>query len=119
MWLNMLQNNHNSNAYSDTSPNSWNSSTMMSYMYNGAKYFNYTGNYWGDYSDASVDGIGLTPYNINASNDVDYYPMANSSSTIVAPTATPIPTNTPTPSVSTLIALSIIGIVGYCIGNKK
>jgi len=74
LWLNVLQNNGH-NAYCDFSANSWNSTTPMSYVYDGVTYTNYTGNYWGDYTGVSVNGIGTTPYTISAPNDVDYYPM--------------------------------------------
>jgi hypothetical protein len=68
--------NNGQNAYSDSSPNSWNSTTMLGYVFNGQTYTNYTGNYWGDYKGTGVDGIGITPYMISTS-DVDYYPMVS------------------------------------------
>jgi len=73
VWLNVFRGNVE-NAYCDETPNSWNSSSKTSYMYDGVTYTNYTGNYWGDYSGNSINGIGVTPYIISA-NDIDYYPM--------------------------------------------
>jgi parallel beta-helix repeat protein len=76
LWLNVVQDNGKNANASDGSPNSWNSTSRGSYVYNGHVYTNYTGNYWGDYAglDANGDGIGDSPYRIDA-NNVDRYPM--------------------------------------------
>jgi hypothetical protein len=71
----VIADNHvNTNAVSLA--NSWNSTTERDYWLNGIKRTNHTGNYWGDYTgiDVDGDGIGDTPYTIDA-NNVDYYPM--------------------------------------------
>jgi parallel beta-helix repeat protein len=53
----------------------WNSTSKITYTYNGSEFENFLGNYWDDYtgSDANNDGIGDTPYNINSDND--NYPL--------------------------------------------
>jgi len=49
---------------------------MITYMYEGKTYTNYTGNYWDDYTgtDADGDGIGDSSYSIPNDND-DNYPL--------------------------------------------
>ena len=67
--------NNTRNVYSSDSTNIWNSTSKITYTYNGNTYTNYLGNYWDDYtgSDADGDGIGDTPYSIDG--DKDYYPL--------------------------------------------
>jgi len=62
-------------VYSYDSTNTWNSTEMITYIYNGSTYTNYLGNYWSDYtgSDANGDGTGDTPYIIDG--DKDEYPL--------------------------------------------
>jgi parallel beta-helix repeat protein len=74
-WLNTLRDN-GVNADGGSQSNSWNSSVGQEYWYNGVKRTNYTGNYWGDYygMDEDGDGIGDTPYVVDADN-VDHSPM--------------------------------------------
>jgi hypothetical protein len=56
------------------------------------------GNYWSDYKgvDANGDGVGDTPYTINADNK-DNYPLMYPYGT-TPPTPTPTPTASPTPT---------------------
>jgi parallel beta-helix repeat protein len=61
------------------------------------------GNYWSDYNviDANYDGMGDTPYVINA-NNTDRYPLMNlfvTSSPAPTPSPSPTPTPTPTPTI--------------------
>lgn len=95
IYLNKLINN--SLHARDCGDNSWNSTEMQDYTYQGNAFTNHTGNYWDDYVgiDANGDGIGDTPYNISdelcgeggggggpipiggfaSSQSKDYYPM--------------------------------------------
>ncbi|RCV65691.1 component of the Tol biopolymer transport system [Methanophagales archaeon] len=63
------------NLHSVLSTNLWNSSSKITYTYNGNTYTSHLGNYWDDYSghDENGDGIGDTPYNIDSESDI--YPL--------------------------------------------
>lgn len=67
--------NNADNVYFYDLANIWNSTSPITYIYNGSKYTNYLGNYWSDYTgnDTNGDGIGDTPYSINS--DKDNYPL--------------------------------------------
>ncbi|RJS81043.1 PKD domain-containing protein, partial [Methanophagales archaeon] len=75
LYLNNFINNVDGNAYSKDSTNIWNSTSKITYTYNGNQYTNYLGNYWDDYTgtDTNNDGIGETAYSIDG--DKDYYPL--------------------------------------------
>ncbi|HJH27618.1 MAG TPA: hypothetical protein C5S37_12850 [Methanophagales archaeon] len=68
-------NNFVNNTFNVVNPyesiNIWNSTSMVTYTYNGSTFTNYLGNYWSDYtgSDTNNDGIGGTPYSINSDKD--------------------------------------------------
>ena len=70
---NFIKNADNVHSYEST--NTWNSTSPITYTYNGNTHTNYLGNYWDDYtgSDANDNGIGDTPYRINS--DKDDYPL--------------------------------------------
>ncbi len=80
VYLNHLIEN-GENGHDPSFSNHWNSTSLVSYEYNGTTFSNYTGNYWGDYTglDNNSDGIGDTPYDIyggpGESSAKDYYPM--------------------------------------------
>jgi len=68
------------NLYSYDSANTWNSTELITYQYNGSTFTNYMGNYWDDYKEKypdaeEIDGTGIwdTPYSIDSDNDT--YPL--------------------------------------------
>lgn len=63
------------NSYGQDSRNTWNSPDEITYMYSGNIYTNYLGNHWDDYtgSDVDRDGIGDSPYSMEAGSDS--YPL--------------------------------------------
>ena len=67
--------NNTDNVYSYNSTNIWNSTSKITYTYNGSTHTNYLGNYWDDYMDvdANNDGIWDKPYSIDS--DRDYHPL--------------------------------------------
>ena len=73
IYLNNFINNYD-NVASDSSTNTWNSSEPITYIYNGKVFTNYTGNYWGDYTDddENNDGIWDNPYTIDSNNQDNY-----------------------------------------------
>jgi len=97
IYLNNFINNAES-VYSFESTNVWNSTSQMTYTYEGRTYTNYMGNYWSDYtgSDADGDGIGDTPYAIDG--DADKYPLMKPQENYFLPAPSPTPTPTPTPT---------------------
>jgi parallel beta-helix repeat protein len=69
----------NSNVYSESSTNIWQSPTMYNYEYNGGSHISCLGNYWSDYvfNDNNNDGIGDLPHDITIT-DKDHFPLISS-----------------------------------------
>ncbi|NQE05158.1 Cell surface glycoprotein [ANME-1 cluster archaeon GoMg1] len=72
--------NNTDNVHSSDSTNIWNSTSKITYTYNGSQYTNYLGNYWNDYKERYPDaekmdecGIWDIPYSINSDNGT--YPL--------------------------------------------
>jgi len=79
IYLNNFINNED-NVYSYNSTNIWNSTSKITYTYNGNTYTNYLGNYWDDYKEKypeaeEIDECGIwdTPYSIDS--DADNHPL--------------------------------------------
>ncbi|WP_445475229.1 NosD domain-containing protein [Methanococcoides methylutens] len=85
---NLIYNNYldNTNNVQDSGTNTWSSTEMLTYIYNGNNYVNYTGNYYSDYegADNNDDGIGDTPYGD------DNYPLLFWPVTSEIPVAKPV-----------------------------
>ena len=82
--------NNTDNVYSYNSTNIWNSTSKITYTYNGNTYTNYLGNYWDDYKEKypdaeEVDGTGIwnTPCSIDSDNDS--YPLVKHFENYVVP----------------------------------
>jgi parallel beta-helix repeat protein len=78
IYLNNLNNEINVKFGSyghDPSTDIWNSTSKITYTYNGTTYTNYLGNYWNDYNgdDVNKDGIGGISYLLD--QDKDNYPL--------------------------------------------
>jgi parallel beta-helix repeat protein len=80
----IYRNNLKSNDYNvdlHNSNNIWNTPSKITYIYNGSRYTNYLGNYWGDYKKKYPDaeeiggcGIWDTNHKIDSDNS-DKYPL--------------------------------------------
>jgi len=92
--------NNTDNVYSSDSTNIWNSTSKITYIYNGSTYTNYLGNYWDNYKDKYPDaeeidetGIWNTPYSIDSDNDS--YPLMEPCENYFAPAENIFDTGTP------------------------
>ena len=74
IYLNTFDNANN--TLSD-SANHWNSTTPLSWEYNGKTLTGLLGNIWSDYNgfDCDSDGIGDKPYNVAGGSEMDYHPI--------------------------------------------
>ena len=92
VYLNNFIDNSIYNIYSYISSNIWNSTSKITYIYNGSVYTNYLGNYWDDYkgNDTNGDGIGDNSYSIDGDND--NYPLMESWENYFEPTENQPPT---------------------------
>jgi len=96
------------NVYSSDSTNTWNSTELITYQYNGSTFTNYMGNYWDDYKEIypsaeEIDGTGIwdNPYSIDS--DKDYFPLIGHWKNYFAPTENIFDTGKPAnpyPSIS-------------------
>ncbi|MCK4527829.1 right-handed parallel beta-helix repeat-containing protein [candidate division WOR-3 bacterium] len=84
IFLNNFNNSDNVRPSGQTNT-SWNSTSKITYTYNGNTYTNYMGNYWSDYneSDNDNDGIGDTSYSIDSHHD--YCPLMQPRENYFAP----------------------------------
>jgi parallel beta-helix repeat protein len=100
IWNNVSGNTLYRNNFVNNSRNVWIApGTPVNFWDNGKE-----GNYWSNYtgSDANGDGIGDTPYVINA-NNTDYHPLMKPASTNATQTSQPAPsapTQSSTPATS-------------------
>jgi nitrous oxidase accessory protein NosD len=74
-----VNNSTATNVISNTTLEHWNSTTNVSYTYNGQPYTGKAGNWWSDYAgyDDNNNGIGDSPY--ACKNATDYYPLVQTS----------------------------------------
>mgnify|MGYP003681948018 CR=1 FL=1 len=100
IYLNNFINNNDSVYSIDNSNNIWNSTSKITYTYNGTTYENYVGNYWDDYKEKypsaeEIDSSGIwnTPYSINSDNDS--YPLVALFENYFAPTENIFDTGSP------------------------
>ena len=80
IYLNDFTANNSNVSVDDSSTNIWSSPQTLTYTYHGTIYTSRLGNYWSTYTDSDTDGdgIGDTPYEINAVN-ADEYPLVEPS----------------------------------------
>ncbi|MCW3128671.1 MAG: right-handed parallel beta-helix repeat-containing protein [Methanophagales archaeon] len=83
--------NNTNTILSEDSANIWNSTSKITYIYNGTTYENYLGNYWSDYKERYPDaeeidecGIWDMPYGIDG--DKDNYPLMMCFENYITPT---------------------------------
>ena len=65
------------NFYASASVNIWNSTSKITYTYNGSTYTNYLGNYWDDYTDVDADNDGIWDHPRPIDARKDYHPLVD------------------------------------------
>lgn len=78
LYLNNFDNSTNINSGSGIT-NAWNSSTQITYTYNGSGYTGFLGNYYADHdlTDTNGDGVTDNPYDLPDDEPDDAYPLAD------------------------------------------
>ena len=107
IYLNNFINNIN-NIGGSNSYQSYNSTQIISYIYNDTNFIRYLGNYWDNYigKDLDGDGIGDTTYSVNSNQDL--YPLIKPiENYIIIPTSTKVEMNA-TSSNSTNVTVSLV-----------
>ena len=104
--------------------NIWNSTSLISYTYNGSQFTSYLGNYWsGYYNGADEDGNGIgNTSNYFDDDNIDYHPLVESSENYFitpTPTITSTPSQTPSPlGFETIFAIAGLLAVAYLLRKK-
>ncbi|MCK4347209.1 MAG: right-handed parallel beta-helix repeat-containing protein, partial [Thermoplasmatales archaeon] len=80
IYLNNFINNRDTASSIKDSTNIWNSTSPITYTYNGNTYTNYLGNYWDDYEEKypdaeEIDGTGIWDTRYSIDSDKDNYPL--------------------------------------------
>jgi parallel beta-helix repeat protein len=118
IYLNDFINNTNNVYSSSFSTNIWNSTSPLSYTYNGTTFTNYLGNYWDDYSDVDTDNNGIWDNPYTTSGDKDWYPLKEGFENYFAPTS-PQPSTIQLPQTGQIKCYDTQGIEIACAGTGQ